>query len=220
VSKLARGPDGALYGTTNLGGANGKGAAYRLAPPASAGGSWSETVIYSFLGGSDGDLPSGGVLFDRRGRLYGTATSGGNQICVDNGGWGTVLRLIPPPSGSGTWSEQTLCEFSGADDGAVPQGDLIFGKGGSPYGTTSNCGSVSLTCPGDCGTVFQLTPPASAGGQWTETTLYFFVTAGDGHGPEAGLIRNAGGTLYGVTAVAGNFVEGGVGGGTVFEILP
>ena len=217
AGRVVRGPDGALYGTTNLGGANSMGAIYRLAPPAVEGGSWSESVIYSFAGGSDGDLPGAGVLFDRQGRLYGTASFGGSQICAS--GCGTVFQLTPPASETGTWSEKTLHEFNG-DDGAQPLGDLTFGPNGLLYGTASSGGPVSLTCPGNCGTVFQLAPPALPQGEWRETTLYFFTTAGDGHGPEAGVIRDPQGPLYGVTAVAGDSAVGGIGGGTVFEIRP
>ncbi len=180
---VVRGPGGALYGTLGLGGTYGFGGVYRLASPGSAGGTWSETTIYSLSGLTDGALPNGGVLFDRQGRLYATTASGGNPICVDTTGCGTVFQLTPPPSGLGTWSEQTLYEFTGSDDGAQPNGDLVFGRDGSLYGTNANGGPVSLTCPGDCGSVFRLTPAVSSTGNWTQTTLYFFTTRGDGHNP-------------------------------------
>lgn len=214
---LAQGPDGAFYGTTALGGVNGLGNVYRLAPPVSEGGRWGQSVIYSFTGLSDGELPGGGLVFDRQGRLYGATSNGGNPICAS--GCGTVFQLTPPASGGSTWSEQTLHEFNG-DDGEQPLGDLVFGANGVLYGAATNGGPVSLTCPGNCGAVFQLTPPASPQGEWRHTTLYFFTSPGDGHNPGAGLIRDPQGPLYGVTSIAGNLIDGGVGGGTVFEIRP
>ena len=75
---------------------------------------------------------------------------------------------------------------------------MIFGSNGSLYGITANGGPVSLTCPGDCGSVYQLTPPATPRGKWSETTLHFFVDAGDGHNPNPGLIRDFAGALFGV----------------------
>lgn len=170
-----RGDDRHLYGT-----------------PDSEGGKGSLSVIYSFKGGSDGEIPGGGVVSDRQGRLYGGTANGGNPIFC-NSGCGVVFQLTRPSSGSGAWSEETLHEFNG-DDGAQA-GGLIFGSSGSLYGVTANGGPVSLTCPGDCGSVYQLTPPASPRGKWRQTTLYFFTSAGDGHNPNPGLIRDPGCTV-------------------------
>ena len=88
---VVRGPDGALYGTTALGGVNGLGNVYRLARPDSEVGSWSLSVIYSFKGGRDGAGPGGGIVFDPQGRLYGGTSTGGNPICYS--GCGVVFQL-------------------------------------------------------------------------------------------------------------------------------
>ena len=178
-------------------------------------------MLYSFCSLTscrDGFDPQPGLVFDAVGNLYGTAFAGGNSSCNNGVGCGVVFQLTPPSSGSGAWSEKTLHEFNG-DDGAQA-GGLIFGGNGSLYGITANGGPLSLTCPGDCGSVYQLTPPATPRGKWSQTTLHFFVDAGDGHNPNPGLIRDRAGALFGVTPIAGNSIEGGIGGGTVFEIIP
>ena len=73
---------GNIYGTTTAGGQFGAGAVFELTPPARQGGAWTETVLYSFTGGSDGQLPSSGVILDAKGALY-----GGSDIS------GTVFKL-------------------------------------------------------------------------------------------------------------------------------
>jgi hypothetical protein len=91
---------GNLYGVASSGGdaagscsANppGCGLVFRLSPPSSGTGPWSETVLYTFTGGSDGGAPLGSVIFDSSGNLYGTAAVGGNS------GNGAVFELIPSP---------------------------------------------------------------------------------------------------------------------------
>jgi len=76
---------GNLYGTTILDGncsiSVGCGVVFELSPPSSSGESWTETVLYSFQGGSDGAVPQGAIVFDGSGNLYGTTDSGGSQNC-------------------------------------------------------------------------------------------------------------------------------------------
>ena len=67
---------GNLYGATLVGGVNDLGAVYQLSPPATEGGAWTETVIFSFSG-LDGTLPFGRLQFDQNGLLYGTTSGGG-----------------------------------------------------------------------------------------------------------------------------------------------
>ena len=81
--------EGALYGTTFLGGAGSSGTVFKLTPPATTGGAWTETVLYSFTGGSDGANPPAALIADTSGALYGTTNSGG-------GGYGTVFKLTLP----------------------------------------------------------------------------------------------------------------------------
>ena len=91
--------------------------------PAQAG----ETVLYSFkTSGNDAAEPVAGLIADTQGALYGTTQNGGTS------GPGTVFKLAPPASGSGSWTETVLYSFTGAPDGAYPQGELIFDTQGRP----------------------------------------------------------------------------------------
>jgi len=196
---LVLGNEGGLYGTTFNGGSPNCqtecGTVFRLTRRISRG-DWKETVLYKFSGGNDGDLPNGGLVFDKKGNLYGTTRFGG-QI-----GWGTVFKLAPH---RGAWTETVLYNFTGGSDDGDPNGNLIFDLAGKLYGTTPGV-------PGTDGTVFQLTPPATRGGTWTETTIYHFT--GNGARPEAGLIIGKKGNFYGTTNVGGN------GDGSVFKLAP
>jgi uncharacterized repeat protein (TIGR03803 family) len=84
-------------------------------------------------------------------------------------------------------------------------------NGGTLHGTTALGGSHSK------GTVYQLTPPATPGGAWTETILHsFFGGLLDGYAPQAGVVLGPNGALYGPTADGGS----GGGHGTIFEVTP
>jgi uncharacterized repeat protein (TIGR03803 family) len=148
---------GNLYGTTDAGGVNdgngGKGVVFELSP--AAGGGWTETPLYAFQGGSDGEVPFGGVIFDTAGNLYGTTSFGGTHSK------GTVYELSPAARGG--WTEQVLYNFGNGNDTALPNGGLVFDSAGNLYGMSSAGGSQNL------GTVFQLSP--IAGGGWTETVI-------------------------------------------------
>jgi hypothetical protein len=137
-----------------------------------------------------------------------------------------TLILALAPSASAQWNEQVLYSFQGLPDGATPVGGMVFDEQGNLYGATSNGGSSSCLGPGQCGTVFELTPPATQGGPWTETVLYVFKgrTYNDGATPEGGLITDAAGNLYGTTAYDGTgsckLLGSIVGCGTVYELSP
>jgi uncharacterized repeat protein (TIGR03803 family) len=134
---------GSLYGTTANGG-TGFGVAYRLAPDNEK---WKEVVLHVFRGGSDGDGPSGDVVFDAKGNLYGTTELGGSD------GMGTIFELAH--SGNG-WQESVPLSFDGLD-GTYPVGGLISAGTGRVYGTTSHGGNGD--CGGEsCGVVFEFTP--------------------------------------------------------------
>jgi uncharacterized repeat protein (TIGR03803 family) len=82
VSRLIADEQGALYGTTYEGGANGSGMVFKLTPPASNGASWKETVLYSFCSRGeclDGSSPTGGLIFAAGGTLYGTTYKEGDR---------------------------------------------------------------------------------------------------------------------------------------------
>jgi uncharacterized repeat protein (TIGR03803 family) len=214
---------GNLYGTALDGGANGFGAVFELTPQAN--GSFKQTVIYSFGGYPvDGAGPSTGLIFDGMGNLYGTTAHGGpSSNCkgplLKPVGCGTVFELTP--TAGGRWQEQMLHSFAGAtSDGAIPAGNLIMDASGNLYGTTTEGGIKSNGCsggqgPAGCGMVFELSPGT---GNWTETILYEFTNAnGDGSYPEAGLVEDPAGNLYGTTLHGGTSSEGY---GTVYELAP
>lgn len=215
LANLLAGKGGALYGTTHFGGTGscslGCGTVYSVTPPVAAGGAWTESAIHQF-GNSpgDGNSPYAGVVAGGDGALYGTTYQGGalNQ--------GTVYSLTPPGSPGGTWTEAVLYRFAGAaaGDGASPEGGVVVGAGGVLYGATFY-GGTGGACSNGCGTVYALTPPASAGGAWVETVLYNFGGApGDGANP-GGLAIGKGGVLYGNTSGGG-----ASGSGTAFSLTP
>ncbi len=197
--------NGTLFGTTFAGGGTSNtGTAFELT---SSKAGFVESVLYSFQNFSDGLNPIGGLLADNGGALYGTTEFGGGGTC--GAGCGTAFKLTP--SGAG-YSEGVLYTFLGAfeglNDGAYPEGALIADRRGALYGTTMAGGSGG--CSSGCGTVFQLLP---AGSGYAENVLYQFQGGNDGAVPNAGLVRDKDGALFGTTW--GGFVYG-----TVFELAP
>jgi uncharacterized repeat protein (TIGR03803 family) len=210
------GPGGTLY-TTTLGGPNGPtgfplGLLVALEPPATTDGAWTEYELYAF-GFYSGYRSYAGVVSES-GSLFGTTFFAGDEYCE----CGTVYELTPPATRSGTWTETTIHTFTYADsDGQEPLAALTVGPGGVLFGTTRNGGPASLCQPtSGCGTVFQLTPPATPGGQWAESVLYSFTGSnGDGDYPVAGVVVGKNGELYGTTPSGGS-----AGSGIVFELTP
>jgi uncharacterized repeat protein (TIGR03803 family) len=193
-----------LYGVTSAGGANHRGTIFHLAPAPNPADPWIETTLYNF-GGTDGAFPSSELVMDREGNLYGTTLLGGTNDV------GTVYRLSPPTMSGGTWTESVLFSFSGLD-GNAPFGRLQFDSNGVLYGTTSG-GGVSQG-----GTVFRLTPPEQPGDSWTESVLYSFSGGHDGGSPEAGVIIDNQGRLFGTASTGGT--RGPRFGGVVFVLSP
>lgn len=212
---------GRLYGTTQFGGTQKVGVVFRLTPPSKQGGSWTERVLYNFTGGSDGAAPSG-LIFDNADALYGTTPGGGDFVCINHSGCGTVFKLSPPSNGSGAWTETVLYAFKGATDGALPAAGLIFDNAGALYGTTADGGDLSCNNGKGCGTVFKLTPPLTQGGVWTESVLHAFAGGDDGFYPQASLIFDSSGALYGTTTYGGgaNCSTQNDGCGTAFKLTP
>jgi uncharacterized repeat protein (TIGR03803 family) len=174
---------GNLYGTTYHGGASGYGTVFELAH-----GSGTITTLASFSG-SDGSYPLGGLVIDGGGNLYGTTESGGapNE--------GTVFELA---QGSSTIT--TLASFD-ITNGANPYAGLLMDSQGNLYGTAALGGASND------GTVFEV-----AKGSGTITTLASF-DGKNGSTPEAPLIMDGSGNLYGTTAAGGASKAG-----TVFEL--
>lgn len=179
--------DGNLYGTTQYGGTNGGfGTIFRLAP------NGKETVLYSFSGTPDGEDPYAGLVADSSGNLCGSTLYGGT-----NGGFGTLFQLNK--AGKLT----LLHSFASNPDGADPYGTLVCDSAGNGYGTTRFGGMA-----GGYGTVFKLDHNGKG------TLLHSFHGTPDGEDPEAGLIIDSAGNLYGTTIYGGE--AGGY--GTVFRV--
>ena len=206
---------GTLYSTTTAGGTTGSGAVFKLTPPASGHSTWTETVIYSFLGFgfSDGATPYAGLVADAAGNLFGTTISGGagNTSGVDEN-TGTVFELSPPAAGQSAYTEAVLYSFSGQKDGASPSGILIIDANGSLYSTTTGGG------PMNNGTVFKLSPPTDGSTVWSEKVLHSFRgPPDDGNYPFSGGLLAA--RVGKSTALFGATFYGGTdAGGVVFEI--
>jgi uncharacterized repeat protein (TIGR03803 family) len=182
---------GNFYGVTQDGGANGYGAVFELSP--ASGGGWTESVLYSFAGGSSGQQPQGNLVFDAAGNLYGTAW-GGN-------GYGIVYKLAPARSG---WKQRVLYTFSGGGDGATPWSGLAIDAAGNLYGTTY-AGGKSVCFYGGCGVVYKLSFGTGRG--WKETVLHSFANK-DGANPRSTPLLDAAGNLYGTTTYGGSVSKG------------
>jgi hypothetical protein len=203
---------GNLYGATTFGGGKGTtcdkfyggqcGAVFKLSPPKTKGGKWTEKVLYGFAGGTDGANPNGGLVLDCKGDVYGTTYIGGDQSgqCGAEG-CGTAFELEPPTKKGGAWTEKQLHLFAGGNDGAVPVAGMILDSNGNLYGIT-------------VGTIFRLAPPAPKSRRWSETILYTFNGCGTGCDPEGKLVFDGSGKLYGTTYSAQSVS------GTVFRLTP
>jgi uncharacterized repeat protein (TIGR03803 family) len=153
-----------------------------------------ESVVHNFAAnGTDGYYPYAGLTTDAAGNLYGTTYYGGAH------GYGTVYKVTP------TGTETVLHSFAAGADGAYPYfAGVVLDKAGNIYGTTTQGGTNNL------GTVFKLTPSG------TETVLHSFVNDGtDGYYPEAGVVLDRLGNVYGTT-----YVGGAHGYGTVYKVTP
>jgi uncharacterized repeat protein (TIGR03803 family) len=190
---------GNLYGSTTSGGAYGNGTVFELTPE--SGGTWTETVLFSFDGqNSTGDGPGATPVFDAAGNLYGTTIYGGYYDS------GMVYELTPPKEG-GAWTETILHSFEPSDwDGGNPFGGLVLDSADNLYGTTNLGGRYNQ------GTVFEISP--KKGGGWTEKLLHTFLNNGkDGRNPYCNLVSDTVGNLYGVAYAGGTENDG-----MVFEI--
>jgi uncharacterized repeat protein (TIGR03803 family) len=195
---------GNLYGVADCGSLN-KGVVYELVRPVPPATGWVQHVIYNFAGSSDGQGPLAPLTIDAAGNLYGTAGGGGDNRV------GIVFRLSPPATEGESWTKTTIYTFTGATtvDGENPNiNGVIFDAAGNLYGATSNGGTIVAHCRSGCGTVYKLTPPATEGAEWTETTLHFF-NFGQGAIPLGTPTLDSQGNLYGV-ASDGGLHAGGV----------
>jgi uncharacterized repeat protein (TIGR03803 family) len=184
---------GNLYGTTDVGGdlacegGHGCGTVFKV------DSTGHETVLYRFTGtGGDGVMPSGGLVRDAQGNLYGTTEFGGSS------GYGTVFKVDIA-------GVETVLHSFNFTDGSDPWDGLISDGQGNLYGTTrlgSGKGPDGLN-----GVVFKLNKVGK------ERVLHRFGRFKAGYGPTAGVVRDAQGNLYGTTEAGGNWNCG-----TVFKI--
>jgi hypothetical protein len=208
---------GNLFGTTSGGGIQncgdetpyGCGTVFEL--KRKKGGGYSYTALYAFQNGSDGAFPSGPLVIDTAGNLYGTAVQGGGA------NWGDVFELVHQ---NGAWSLKVLysfCTSASCPDGAQPEAGLTYAgqQTGKPYdGTSPLFGTTLVGGQGqsfDSGVAFELQPQS---GSWSYKVIYDFcsmVNCADGGDPEAPLLEDASGNLYGTWMTYG---------GGVFEISP
>jgi uncharacterized repeat protein (TIGR03803 family) len=195
---LIEGRDGNFYGVTFYGGVpvsrpeyRGYGTVFKITP------SGVETVLYTFQNGADGGHPTGALVQDSDGNLYGLASTGG----ISN--YGTLFKVTP----SGV--ETPLYTFQGGSDGASPGPGLVLGSDGNFYGTTASGGASRCGVGFLCGTVFKVTPAG------VETTLHEFAGGQDGSQAHSQLIQARDGNFYGTTDAGGSANRG-----TVFKITP
>jgi hypothetical protein len=149
-------------------------------------GSWTESVLYSFTGGTDGAQPSTGLVLDSSGNLYGTTYAGGKQgLNCSGSGCGVVFELVH----QGTiWTHKALVGFTGGADGANPNGGLTIDANSNLYGSASGGGANRF------GLVFKLTRVSNT---WTEYVLHAFSGGALGGFPSGTLTFDASGNLYG-----------------------
>jgi len=216
---------GNLYGATWYGGGKGTncdpyyggncGTVFKLIPPQQKGGAWTEKVLHSFAGAAngqqvgDGADPNGGLILDSNGVVYGTTYYGGNASGeCGAAGCGTVFKLVPSAKKGEAWTEKLLYMFQGGQDAATPAAGVTFGMNGDLYGTTV------FGPQNGYGTVFEVLRPSGKAHVWKDKLLYRFSNGKDGNSPEAGLVADAHGRLYG-TARDGNPTSG-----SVFKVAP
>jgi uncharacterized repeat protein (TIGR03803 family) len=187
---------GNLYGTSEQGGDEGFGSVFELTHTAKG---WIETTLHSFHEFQDGYDPHASLIMDQSGALYGTTMKGGRSLD------GVVFKMDHNANG---WNFTTLYALDPhGNDGIVPLSGLVFDGMGSLYGTTSLGGIHNSQ---NIGTVFKLTP-----GQDADVLLHSFTGGKDGAEPNATVVFDAAGALYGTTFAGGSSNEG-----VVFKLTP
>jgi len=224
---LLRDQAGNLYSTTHTGGdvggctgpgfpSLGCGVVFKVDPRGK------ESVLHAFSGGADGLGGSSGLVQDGEGNLYGTAIAGGDLTGACTGqpgpGCGVLFRVDPR-----TGKETVLHTFELADGYGV-YGDLLMDQAGNIYGAASLGGDTSGYCGSElviadtfggigCGTVYKL----DRSGRFN--VLHAFNGTDGGPYPDAWLVPDREGNLYGMTGNGGDLSAcGGFGCGVVFKL--
>jgi len=179
-------PDGALFGTLYFNyGCEFCGGVFQLYPPPTVPRTvlqlWNGQTLHDFSGGSDGGNPSGALLRDQSGNLFGTTENGGI-------GLGTIYKLDHD-----TWNETVVFAPQGPTDGVMPLNGVISDDAGNLYGVFEVGG------PNGAGVVYEL---SNSGNGWTEQHVYDFSGGSDGAEPVS-VVMDASGNLYGATSGGG-----------------
>jgi uncharacterized repeat protein (TIGR03803 family) len=188
--------NGSLLGTAKQGGANGFGTVFKLIP---SGNTWTETNIYDFQDGADGEYPIAGLMIDSSGNIYGATSDGGSS------GGGTVFELTP--SGN-NYTFKLLYSFSAQlGSSCGPWATLTMDAAGSLY-DTRYCGGAN-----GGGSVFKLSNTQNG---WVYTSFYdFHAFRGDLLWPISNVSFDSQGNLWGTASTDGSIGDGGV-----WEIIP
>lgn len=189
-ARLTPGASGNFFGTTYLGGSSNNGTVFSLSPNGLGG--YTHSTIMSF-DSANGRNPVSELIVDTLGNIFGTTYNGSR-----------VFRLSP--DGAGGYTHSTIFTLSFAN-GVNPAGRLTLDNAGNLFGTTYSGG------PNNGGTVFRLSPDGAGG--YTHSTLFAFPQSGDGRNPNAGLLLDAAGNLFGTTTYGG-----GAGVGTIYRLSP
>lgn len=213
MAELIADNEGVLYGTTEYGGDNDSGIAFKLTPPAAGASAWTQTVLHSFCSNEfnhicyDGEYPTSGLVFDTQRNLYGTTSAGG--ACHDpvyGPCIGTVFKLTPPGNGTADWTQSVTHSFESGLSGSSPVAALIVDSQNNLYGTTQSGGAADTVYGSGMGTVFKLGPPQWDGTHRPLTVLTNFIpTNGDQitNTKPNGAVTLYQGALYGTTAYGG-----------------
>jgi uncharacterized repeat protein (TIGR03803 family) len=177
-ARLVQGSDGYFYGTTGLGGTNHAGAVFKI----TANGAL--TSLYSFTGGTDGQIPQGTLVQGSDGYFYGTTEYGGTN------GQGTVFKMNTNGMLTKLYSFGTI-----PLDPSWPVAGLAQGSDGNFYGTTLFGGTNNL------GTVFKISTNGVL------ASLYSFTGGSDGANPRTTVVQGSDGFFYGTTGGHGAFLE-------------
>jgi hypothetical protein len=205
-----------------------------LTPPPPGGTEWHETVIHNFTYSfvynlNDGAFPSGGLIMDNYGALYGTTDLGGSTADPSGNGFGAVFKLTPLDTERTQWQETVLYRFTSVADGINPMSTLTLDAAGALYGTTlyggtGTCSDWMYNIIG-CGTVFMLSPPAPGQATWSKNTLHNFANGVDGAVPQGKPLLDDAGAVYGTTYQGGTGAcpdWGGnvIGCGIIYKLTP
>jgi hypothetical protein len=198
-------------GTTQSGGANGRGTIFELVPPTKANPAWTEIKLLD-LAIAYGAQSVSGMVRTKKGSYYGVTQIGGNGTCQSAGtvvGCGVFFELTPPAAGQSSWSYDVIYAFQGQGDGASPWGTPSITPKGSVLVATTAAGSAGF------GSVVEFTPPTKTNANWAGAIVYEFTGGSDGGTPLGQLYTAKTGVVYGTAEVGGTYNLG-----TVFSLSP